>query len=182
LQVLQVLEEGWWCDTFQATLGRSGEQCQALFMCSTQHSRLFLTWAWSDEKIVKRGGGRGSQFTWSESALPRVQFDYLSLFQWRRRRRWRLPNQTIIASYTVHMCEVPTNLLIFFLYYFPYISNSCTSCLRGVTLHSCHSGYGPWCTTFSEGDHYGLGQTYEQRKRKTTLSFLGGQFVFSKYR
>jgi hypothetical protein len=38
LQVLQVLREGWWCDMFQATLGRLGEQCQALFMCSTQCS------------------------------------------------------------------------------------------------------------------------------------------------
>jgi hypothetical protein len=71
---------------------------------------------------------------------------------------------------------------------FSYISNSCTSYLKGVTLHSCHSGYGPWCTTFSEGDHYDPGQTYEQRKEKgkekgkTILSFPGEQFIFSKYR
>jgi hypothetical protein len=56
----------------------------------------------------------------------------------------------------------------------------------GVTLLSWHSGYRSWCTTFSEGDCYSSKQTYEQRKGKekgkTTLSFFGGQFVFSKYR
>jgi hypothetical protein len=35
-----------------------------------------------------------------------------------------------------------TNLHSFFSYYFPYFSNSCTSFLKGVTLHSCHSGQG----------------------------------------
>jgi hypothetical protein len=33
----------------------------------------------------------------------------------------------------------------------------------------------------SEGDHYRPGQTYEQRKGKTTLFFPSGQFIFSKY-
>jgi hypothetical protein len=98
------------------------------------------------------------------------------------------------TSYTIYMCEVPINLLVFFSYYFSYISNSYTSYLRGVTLHSCHSWYGPWCITFSEGDHYDPGQTYEQKKgkgkekekgkgkEKTILSFPDGQFIFSKYR
>jgi hypothetical protein len=86
----------------------------------------------------------------------------------------RLSNRTTATS-LVHRYEMPTNFYSYVPYYFHYFSNSYTSFHRGVTLHSCHSGHGPWCATFSEGDHDEPGQRYGQRKGKgkgkKTLSF-----------
>jgi hypothetical protein len=94
-------------------------------------------------KEGKDNGGRSAWKWWvdpksrwrRESAIPRVQFEYSSLFRWRRWRWWRLPNRTITTSYSVHRCEIPTNLLVFCPYYFPFISNPRTYFLRWVTLH-----------------------------------------------
>jgi hypothetical protein len=69
---------------------------------------------------------------------------------------------------------------IYFYFFHIIFQTSLTHALLfiGVTLHSCHSEHGPWCTTFSEGEHYGQ----RKGKGKTILSFPGGQFIFSKYR